>query len=197
MNTPRTDQEIADLLAQSQALLDGHFILSSGLHSDKYVQCARFFQYPRYAEVAALKLKQMYQGTSIDLVAGGAFGGIIIAQEIARVLGVRAVFAERVEGVFTLRRGFEIQPGERVLIAEDVITTGKSIGEMQELVQKHQGIIAGVASLIDRGRPEPEKMGLRIEWLHSVVAEAYPPDALPDWLTARGPGIKPGSRGQK
>lgn len=193
----REDKEIESLLLKSGALLKGHFILSSGLHSDQYVQCAKFFQYPEYAEVAATKLAKLYEDVTIDVVIGGAFGGIIIAYEVARILGVRGIFCERVDGVFQLRRGLEIKKGERVLIAEDVVTTGKSIDEVAQLVKKYEGIIVGVASLVDRHMPDPEKFSYRFEWLHSVQADAYEPSVCPLCKDGREPAIKPGSRGIK
>ncbi len=193
----REDHEIESLLMKSEALLKGHFILSSGLHSNRYVQCAKFFQYPAYAELAAKKLAGCFADTRIDLVIGGAFGGITIAYEMARALGVRGIFCERVEGVFQLRRGFEIQPGEKVLIAEDVVTTGKSIDEVAQLVRQHGGEVVGVASLVDRHMPDPEKLPYRFEWLHSVQAEAYDPVDCPLCKEGKLPAVKPGSRGMK
>lgn len=197
MKSTRSDAKIEKLLQDAGALLTGHFILSSGLHSNRYVQCAKFFQYPEYARVAAEKLKKMYGKADIDVVIGGAFGGITIAYELARAFGVRGLFAERVEGKFALRRGFEIRPGENVLIAEDVVTTGKSIKEVMDLVKEHHGNIAGVASLIDRNMPEPESIGVRIEWLHSVSAEAFDPSVCPLCKEGKTPAVKPGSRGAK
>lgn len=197
MKTIRSDKEIEKLLNQSEALLSGHFILSSGLHSNRYVQCAKFFQYPDYAEIAAEKLKELFRGVKADLLIGGAFGGITIAYELARAFGVRGLFAERVEGVFNLRRGFEINEGENVIIAEDVITTGKSINEVAELVKKYKGNIAGIASLIDRNMIEPESLNYRIEWLHTVKAEAFRPEDCPLCKEGKNPAIKPGSRGMK
>ncbi|MCX7881766.1 MAG: orotate phosphoribosyltransferase [Brevinematales bacterium] len=191
----REDKEIEKLLLTSQALLKGHFILSSGLHSNQYVQCARFLQYPSYAELAARKLATLYKDAHIDVVIGGAFGGITLAYELARVLGVRGIFCERVEGIFLLRRGFEILPQEKVLIAEDVVTTGKSIDEVAQLVKHYGGNIVGVASLIDRHMPDPEKLPYRFEWLHSVQAEAYDPSDCPLCREGKEPPIKPGSRG--
>jgi len=193
----REDKEIESLLVASEALLKGHFILSSGLHSDRYVQCARFFQYPQYAELAARKLASLYRDVRIDVVIGGAFGGITIAYEMARALGVRGIFCERVEGVFQLRRGFEIKAGEQVLIAEDVVTTGKSIDEVAQLVNQHGGVVVGVASLVDRHMPDPEKLPYRFEWLHSVQAEAYDPASCPLCREGGQPAVKPGSRGMK
>ncbi|URA09600.1 orotate phosphoribosyltransferase [Thermospira aquatica] len=197
MLTLREDHEIESLLMKSEALLKGHFILSSGLHSNRYVQCAKFFQYPAYAELAAKKLAKLYEDPPIDVVIGGAFGGITIAYELARVLGVRGIFCERVEGVFQLRRGFEIRQGEKVLIAEDVVTTGKSIDEVAQLVKQHGGEVVGVASLVDRHMPDPEKLPYRFEWLHSVQAEAYDPADCLLCKEGKLPAVKPGSRGMK
>lgn len=203
MKAVRTDPEIETLLQKTEALLSGHFILSSGLHSDRYVQCAKFFQYPDYAQKAAEKLQRLFKYSRVDAVIGGAFGGITIAYELARSFGVRGIFAERVDGVFALRRGFEIKPGENILVAEDVITTGKSIGEVMDLVKQHGGITVGVASLIDRNMPESETMhcreadGCRAEWLVTVRAQAYDPKDCPMCRDGKIPAVKPGSRGLK
>jgi orotate phosphoribosyltransferase len=197
MKTIRHDAEIEQLLKKDDALLSGHFILSSGLHSNRYVQCAKFFQYPDHAAAAAEKLKKLFADARVDVVVGGAFGGITIAYELARAYGVRGLFAERVEGKFALRRGFEIVRGENVLIAEDVVTTGKSIKEVMELVTENHGRITGVASLIDRNMAEPENIGVRIEWLQSVQAETFDPKDCPLCKEGKTPAVKPGSRGAK
>lgn len=196
MTEIRESRGIEDLLIRSEALLTGHFILSSGLHSNKYVQCAKFFQYPEFSRKAAEKLKKKMDDLEIDVVIGGAYGGIIIAYALAEAFNVRGIFAERVDGEFRLRRGFEIQPGERVLVAEDVITTGKSIKEVIKLVESLEGQVVGIAALIDRHRAETDEIPYRKEWLHSVQAEAYAEDAIPEsWKEI--PAVKPGSRGMK
>ncbi|OHD54437.1 MAG: orotate phosphoribosyltransferase [Spirochaetes bacterium GWF1_51_8] len=195
MREIREDKGIEDLLNRSEALLTGHFILSSGLHSDKYVQCAKYLQYPEMAEVAGKKLARLFADVKINVVIGGAFGGIIIAYELARALHARGVFAERVDGVFQLRRGFEIRPGEKVLIAEDVITTGKSVKEVMDLVAGFGAEIIGAASLIDRNMAESESLGIRTEWLHSVQAHTYDPSDCPLCKEGNLPAVKPGSRG--
>lgn len=193
MKEIRKNKEIEDLLIKTNALLNGHFQLSSGLHSNRYVQCARFFQYPEFARLAADQLAALYEKEDVDVVVGGAFGGITISYELARSIGVRGIFAERLDGKFALRRGFEIRPGERVIIAEDVITTGKSIREVIDLVREHQGKLVGIASLIDRNMTEPEDIDARIEWLVSVEAQTYSPLDCP--LCRDGvPVDKPGSR---
>lgn len=196
MKSIRTNPTIENMLIKSNALLTGHFLLSSGLHSNKYVQCAKFFQHPEYSQEAAKQLAKMYKGKKIDVVIGGAFGGIIIAYAIGEVLGTRAIFAERVDNVFALRRGFEIKEGENVLIAEDVVTTGKSIREVIDLVNEHKGNIIGIASLIDRNMDEPEDIDYRIEWLYSVQAEAFTAEKCLMCAAGEGKPIKPGSRKQ-
>jgi len=133
------------------ALLKGHFELASGLHSDTYLQCALVLQHPRVAARLCRRLAKNWQGEKIDVVAGPAAGGIIISYELARQLGARAVFMERVDGKLALRRAFSISPGEKVLAAEDVMTTGGSVAEMLDAVKQTGGEIAGVACLVDRG----------------------------------------------
>ncbi|MBI4977213.1 MAG: orotate phosphoribosyltransferase [Spirochaetes bacterium] len=189
----RTDEHLLGLLKKSEALLEGHFLLSSGLHSNQYVQCAKLTMYPEHAAYVAEKLAALYKNENVDVVIGGAFGGILIAYEIARVLGVRNIFAERVDNVFALRRGFFIAKGERVLIAEDVCTTGKSILEVKTLVDSYGGIVAGAASIIDRSQPEGAALGMRKEWLHSVAATSWKADECP-LCKAGGKPVKPGSR---
>ncbi len=193
MKEIRENKEIEELLIKTNALLEGHFQLSSGLHSNRYVQCARFFQYPEYACLAANQLASLYEKESVDVVIGGAFGGITIAYELAHSFGVRGIFAERLDGKFTLRRGFELKPGERVMIAEDVITTGKSILEVMELVKEHGGELVGIASLIDRNMDVSESIDARIEWLVSVEAKTYEAKNCP--MCRDGVSVeKPGSR---
>ncbi len=141
---------VKDLLNETEALLKGHFLLSSGKHSDGYVQCAKLLQYPDKAERALADIVEELKTLDIDKVVGPAMGGIIVAYELGRQLNRPAIFTERVDGEMTLRRGFEIKEGERILIAEDVVTTGKSAYEAVEAVEKLGGEIVGIASLIDR-----------------------------------------------
>jgi orotate phosphoribosyltransferase len=120
-------EDIRKIFKDTKALLEGHFILTSGLHSDTYFQCAMVFQYPWHAETLCREIADHFRGQRIDVVVSPAVGGIVFGQEIARLLGVRSIFAERVEGKMTLRRGFRVSSGERVLLAEDVTTTGGSV----------------------------------------------------------------------
>ncbi|MBI5573182.1 MAG: orotate phosphoribosyltransferase [Elusimicrobia bacterium] len=141
--------DLLKLLKQKKALLEGHFLLSSGLHSDKYIQCAKVLQYPKIAEQLA-KLLVTKLSTDCDVVVSPAIGGIVIGQEVARQLNCRAIFCERENGVMKFRRGFEIKKNEKCLIVEDVITTGGSTKEVIDIVKSCGGKVVGIASIIDR-----------------------------------------------
>ena len=149
-----------NILKKTNALLEGHFILSSGLHSSKYIQCAKLLSYPNLAEKICIslanKIKKKYK--RIDLILAPAMGGIIIGYEIGRLLKKETIFCERVKGKFTLRRGFYINKGARVLIIEDVITTGKSSLECSKLIKKSGAILLGFACLIDRSNKQTLKI---------------------------------------
>lgn len=181
---------VINILKEVDALLEGHFLLSSGRHSNRYIQCAKLLQYPEKAEkvlsVVVEKLKQI----EFDVVAGPAMGGIIAAYEIGRQTGKRAVFTERENGIMTLRRGFEIKKGERVLIAEDVVTTGKSSIETAQVIESMGGIVAGVACIVDRGT---ESFKYPLFSCVKLNVESYDKEECP--LCKMGiPYIKPGSR---
>ncbi|MFH1540392.1 MAG: orotate phosphoribosyltransferase [Elusimicrobiota bacterium] len=182
--------EVEKNLKEKDALLEGHFILSSGLHSNKYVQCAKVLQYPDIAEkLAKLLVKKL--SIHCDLVISPAIGGLVIGQEVARVLKCRAIFCERANGVMTLRRGFEIKKNERCLVIEDVITTGGSTREVMEVVKSYGGKVAGVASVIDRSNLKNFTTALL-----KLKIETYKPEKCP--LCKKGiPFIKPGSKGAK
>jgi orotate phosphoribosyltransferase len=180
------------LLRQTGALLEGHFLLTSGLHSAQYVQCARVLQYPQHAEALGQWIADGFRRTTVDVVMSPAIGGIVIGQEVARALGSRALFGERQQGVMTLRRGFEVLPGEHVLVVEDVTTTGGSVREIIHLVQEHQGRVVGVGTILDRS-------GGHIDFATPQYALAtlsmpnYPPETCP--LCQQGSQAeKPGSR---
>src|SRR5262249_41151717 len=149
-----TREDVLKIFEENEALLEGHFLLTSGLHSARYLQCALALQHPSVAEKLcaelAAKVKADPGMDRIDLVIAPALGGVIVAHEVARALGVRALFTERQEKMMTLRRGFQIKPGERCLVVEDVITTGGSTREVMEVAARHGGVIAGAGSLIDR-----------------------------------------------
>jgi len=179
-----------DLLAESGAVLRGHFLLSSGLHSDTYFQMAIVFQTPRYGEACARGLAELVGGERFDAVIGPAVGGILLSYELGRILGIRTIFAEREQGAMTLRRGFRITPGERLLVCEDVITTGGSVKETIEVVRAAGGTAAAACCIVQRGETD---LGCRLERLVRVDVKQFPPADCP--LCKEGsPPIKPGSR---
>ncbi|QNH62657.1 orotate phosphoribosyltransferase [Hymenobacter sediminicola] len=196
--TPFTPETLEQQLLQEDALLRGHFRLSSGLHSDTYVQCARFLRRPDLAAPAAAELAHRIQAAGLqpDVVVGPAMGGVVIGYELARQLGVPGIFTERDDaGQMTLRRGFTIEPGQKIVIAEDVVTTGKSTNEVARLLEALGAKVLAVVSLIDR---TSGKAGLSFPnfALLPVTAATYAPDECP--LCRAGiPVVKPGSRPDK
>jgi len=187
-----TENEILEIFRKHSALLEGHFILSSGLHSDRYIQCALVLQHPRIAEQLCAELARKLGPTKASVVAAPALGGVIVAHEVARALGARALFTERQEGVMTLRRGFSIAPQESALVVEDVITTGGSTRETMNCVESAGGKVVGVAALVDRsGRAA--SLGVPKSALVTLNVQNYNPADCP--LCKAGiPATKPGSR---
>jgi orotate phosphoribosyltransferase len=185
--------DILEMLEKAGALLNGHFLLSSGLHSGQYLQCALLLRYPAYAEQLCLRLAEKFKYEKIDLVVGPAYGGILVAYEMARALGVRAIFTERKNGKMALRRNFSIEEGEHVLIAEDVVTTGASTKEVIKAIRPFKPKIIGIASLIDRsGRRRPFGKR-RFESIKKINIKAYKPNTCP-LCKKKKPLTKPGSR---
>ncbi len=185
--------EILKIFEQSNAFLAGHFLLSSGLHSDRYLQTALVLQEPATALLLGRELANRFRGEYISAVIGPALGGVVIAFAVANSLeGSRAIFAERQEGVFCLRRGFEIRKGEKVLVVEDVITTGGSIREVMAMVKSFQAEVCGVAAVAERSS-QPVDFGVRKEVLLRLPLTTFSPD---DCLLCRQqiPLVKPGSR---
>jgi len=189
-----SEDEILAVLKDSGALRTGHFILTSGLHSDTYVQCAQVLQYPRRAEklCAALAEKVRGLGAGIDMVVSPAMGGVIVGYEMGRQLDVPAIFFERADGNFTLRRDFAIPPGARCLMVEDVVTTGLSSRECISAARAAGGEVPAAACLVDRSGGRAE-LGVPLVSLLELDAPAYDPDALPPHLRDI-PAVKPGSR---
>lgn len=187
--------EVLDEFRAAGALLEGHFILSSGLHSPVFFQKNAVFMDPARTErlCRALAEKAKAAFGAIDVVVSPAVGAIIPGYETARQLGARAMFVEREGGVFQLRRGFALRPGERVLMVEDVVTTGLSSRECLDALRGHPGELVGAACLIDRSGGKAD-IGAKLVSLAQVDAPAYPADALPPELAAL-PAVKPGSRG--
>ena len=186
------NERIHEILERTGVLLQGHFLLTSGKHSNRYMQCARIFQYPEYTAEVARDLGDKFMDFDIDIVIGPAIGGIILAYEVAKQLEVKALFAERENGAMALRRGFEISKGSRVLIVEDVITTGGSVKEVIELVRSMGAEVVGVGCVVDRSGGKalfdvPYKSVVKVE------IEAYSPSDCPLCRTGSTP-CKPGSR---
>jgi orotate phosphoribosyltransferase len=191
-----TTDEVLDLFRESGALLEGHFILSSGLRSPIFLQKAKVFMHPAKAEKLCRALAEKIRAEGygdVSQIVSPAVGGIIPGYETARHLGVPAIYTERVEGKFELRRGFELAPGEKVIIVEDIVSTGISIRECIEAIRKTGADVVAAACLIDRSAGEAD-VGVPLVSLVEYKVPAYPADALPPELAAI-PAIKPGSRG--
>lgn len=187
-----TAEGILDLFRRVGALLEGHFRLSSGLHSSGYLQCALVLQHPREAEACGAAIAAQTRELQPDAVLSPALGGVVIGHEVARALGVRAIFAERQEGVLTLRRGFSLDAGERVLVVEDVVTTGGSTRETMAVARAAGANVVGAAAIIDRSAGHQD-LDAPFRALATIDLPVYQPDACP--LCARGePVVKPGSR---
>ena len=190
-----TENEILEVFRGNSALLEGHFILSSGLHSDRYVQCALVLQHPRVAEQLGAELATKLRHLGASVVAAPALGGILVAQEVARALGVRAIFTERQEGVMTLRRGFSLTAGEPTLVVEDVLTTGLSTRETIQCIEQAGGKVVGAGSLIDRSGGAAD-LGLPRAALLTLKIQNYNPAECP-LCKSGSPAVKPGSRTKK
>ena len=190
-----TQDEVLDIYQRTGALLSGHFLLSSGLHSDRYLQSALVLQQPDIATRLCAAMAASFKSDRIDVVIAPALGGVFVSHETARALGVRALFAERVNGELTLRRGFTIKPGERVLVVEDVITTGKSTRETIEVVRKSGGTVVAAASLVDRSGGKAE-LGVPYRSLVTLDVPTYTAEVCPLCKAGSAP-VKPGSRGLK
>ncbi len=186
-------EEVVNILRETGALKEGHFRLTSGLHSNAYVQCSQLLQYPRTAEKVCGALAEKFSGNKPDVVIGPALGGILVAYEVARALDVPAMFAERQDGVMTLRRGFTVKPGQKVLVTEDVFTTGGSAQEVVELVQSLGGEVIAACSIVDRTAGNTVKLRVPFQSLVKFEFDTYDPADCP--LCKQGiPAVKPGSR---
>ena len=184
-----------NILKKTNALLEGHFVLSSGLHSSRYIQCAKLLSHPNKADLIckslAKKIKKKFK--KIDLILAPAMGGIIIGYEIGKILKKETIFCERVNGKFILRRGFGIKKNSRVLIIEDVITTGKSSMECVKLIKKAKAKLIGFASIIDRSSKKSLKINQKIVSQFKINVPTYKKNKLPDHLKSI-PITIPGSR---
>jgi len=187
-------EESLKILKETNALIEGHFILSSGLHSPKYVQCAQLMSKPKHAVKICSSLANKIQKeiTEFDLILSPAMGGIIVGYELGKILNIETIFSERVNGEFKLRRGFQIKKGKKVLIVEDVITTGKSSLECSKLVKENNADIAGYACIIDRSNGKSEIKDKIISQIELNIP-TYKKDNLPEELLSMV-AVKPGSR---
>ena len=187
-----TRDELLDLYRRSGALLEGHFRLTSGLHSSGYLQCALVLQHPQHAESLGRAIADRTRDLRPTLVLSPALGGVVIGHEVARALGVRAIFCERQDGALTLRRGFVIAENDRVLVVEDVLTTGGSTRETIQVAKAAGGHVVGAASIVDRSNGTVT-FDLPFTSLLSIELPTYEPESCP--LCAQGlPVVKPGSR---
>ena len=186
--------ESLKILKETNALLEGHFILSSGLHSNQYVQCAKLLSHPKQAKIICASLSEKIKNhfVNIDIILSPALGGIVVGYEVGRQLDVKTIFAERADGKLTLRRGFNISRNSNVLIVEDVITTGKSVSECSKIVKKYNANLIGYACIIDRSDNRcviKDKIVSQIKFKASI----YNANDLPEQLKKIAP-IKPGSK---
>ena len=184
--------EVLDIFRKSNALLEGHFRLTSGRHSDRYMQCAQVLQYPNYTAQLCGDIVEVFRDKQVDVVIGPAMGGIIVAFEVGRQLGVRTIFTERENGAMSLRRNFSIAPGEKVLVVEDVVTTGGSVQEVIKVVMEKGGQLVGVGVLVDRSNGQVD-FGIPVKAVLQMEVVSWEPENCP--LCQQGvPVVKPGSR---
>jgi orotate phosphoribosyltransferase len=177
------------VLRECKAVLNGHFLLASGLHSDTYFQCAKIFEQPSVAEKVLKELADRWRADAPQVVAGPAIGGIIPAYELARHLGARCVYLEKVDGTFVLRRGFDVRPGEKVVVAEDVVTTGGSAKDAAQSLVALGARVLGVTSIVFRGEGNPFDVDLR--YLVALSPPTYKPEACP-LCQSGSTAVKPG-----
>jgi orotate phosphoribosyltransferase len=184
-------KDILERLKDTGAILEGHFVLSSGLHSNKYIQCAKLLQHPHHAEWCGEELVELLPDEDFDVVVSPAIGGIVIGQEIARALGVRHVFVEKTDGTPELRRGFRVGEGDVAVIVEDVVTTGLSTKEVMQVISEAGGEVGAACSIVDRGGGK--SLGVPFASLIKIDVEAWEPSVCP--LCKKGVTFtKPGSR---
>jgi len=187
-----TKDEVLQVFRDTGALLEGHFVLRSGLHSRQFFQCALALQQMPIVEKLGGALAAKVRSLGAVTVVSPAMGGLVIGQEVARQLGVRFIFVEKEEGKLVLRRGFKIAPGEKILIVEDVVTKGGRVQETIDIVRANKGVVAGVAMVVDRSNGVVD-LGVPMVSLLALQVEAFEADKLPPDL-AKTPAVKPGSK---
>ena len=190
-----TEQEVRDILVKTNAIMDGHFLLTSGLHSPHYVEKFNVLQHPEYTEQLCKAMAAKFKDANIETVVGPVTGGVILAHETGKALGTRAIFTERVDGKMTFRRGFSLHEGERVLIVEDIVTTGGSIKEVIDVVKSYNAIPVAVSMLVDRSGGKADFGDVPATALLHMNVETYKPEDCP--LCKQGiPMTKRGSTGK-
>lgn len=187
--------EISDIFSRTSAYLQGHFLLTSGLHSPNYFQCAKVLQYPQYLTLLCQDMARHLQAYPLDCIVSPALGGIVVGTETGRWLNTRTIFAERENNEMTLRRGFSLEPGTRCAIVEDVLTTGKSILEVRRVLEKAEAVLAAVHVIVDRSAA-PVDFGVPSHALLRMEVVTYPPEQCP-LCRSQVPLVKPGSRNLK
>ena len=188
--------EIKGILKETEAFLEGHFLLSSGRHSGEYVQCAKVLRFPDQAAKVLAPVAAMLKEIEVDVIVGPAMGGVIVAYELGRQCGKEALFTERKDGEMQLRRGFHIEPGAKIIIAEDVVTTGKSTVETKIALEKLGGVVVGLACIADR-RPAGFDLDFPVYAAIELAIESYEPNQCPLCKAGEIALVKPGSRNLK
>lgn len=187
-------QRVVEILKESGVLMEGHFLLTSGRHSNRYLQCAKIFRNTKYSEELCAGLAEQFASDNVQLVIGPAMGAVQMAYEVSRNFGVENFFTERDEqGKMTLRRGFKIAKGQRVLIVEDVVTTGGSVKEVIELVRQEGGVVVGVGSIVDRSNGQID-FGVPFKCVYKASVDSWEPDECPLCKENKIELYKPGSR---
>ena len=186
-------EQILEIFRETKALLEGHFQLTSGLHSPQYFQCARVLQFPKYLHLLSGEIAHHFEYNEVEVVLSPAIGGIVVGTEVGRMLGARTIFAERKDGTMELRRGFEILPGERVLVVEDVVTTGGSTKEVIDLVNAAKGNLVGTGCIVDRSNGKVQFDTKQFAVLLMEVVTHQPVDC--PMCASGSTALKPGSRG--
>ncbi len=174
-----TEQEVREILVKTNAIMDGHFLLTSGLHSPYYVEKFNVLQHPKYTEQLCKAMAEKFKDANIETVVGPVTGGIILAHETGKALGTRAIFTERVDGKMTFRRGFSLHEGERVLIVEDIVTTGGSIKEVIDVVKSYNAVPVAVSMLVDRSGGKADFGDVPATALLKMNVETYKPEDCP------------------
>lgn len=197
MSDAMTEKEVEDLLLETSAIMEGHFLLTSGLHSPRYVEKFNVLQHPKYTEKLCRAMAEKFKDANIETVVGPVTGGILLAHETGKALGTRAIFTERENGKMTFRRGFTLHEGERVLIVEDIVTTGGSIREVIDVVKEHGGIPVAVSMLVDRSGGKATFGDVPSTALLHMDVKTYKPEECPLCkagipMTKRGRTGKPG-----